>query len=134
MNVINSKLHGIIDYLVVLFLLVAPRIFHLENTTALFTYILAGIHLALTICTNFEYGLVRFIPLKIHGYVELAVSIALVGLAFYLGGIDGDASRNFYISFAIAVFVVWALTDYKTKPSGQRDIPYVESNSDGNMI
>jgi hypothetical protein len=51
-----------------------------------------------------------------------------------LGGIDGDASRNFYISIAIAVFVVWALTDYKTKPSGKGEIPYIESNTNSNMI
>lgn len=131
---IKSRLHGTIDYLVVIFLLVAPRIFHLENTTALYTYILAGIHFTLSICTNYEYGLVRFIPFKIHGQVELGVSIALVGLGFYLGGLDGDASKNFYICFAIAVFVVWALTDYKTKPSGKGEIPYIESNTDGNMI
>jgi len=131
---INSKLHGIIDYLLVIFLLVAPSIFHLENTTSLLAYILAGIHFALTICTNFEYGVVRFIPFKTHGYVELVVSFALVGLAFYLGGLDGNASKNFYIGLAIAVFVVWTLTDYKTKPSGNREIPYIESNSDGNMI
>ncbi len=130
---INSKLHGIIDYLVVIFLLVAPSIFHLENTTALYTYILAGIHFTLTICTNFEYGLVRFIPFKTHGYVELAVSIALVGLAFYLGGLDGDSSRNFYIGFAIAVFVVWALTDYKSSHTKQ-EIPDIGSNIDGDMI
>ncbi|MBK0381978.1 hypothetical protein I5M32_03315 [Pedobacter sp. SD-b] len=131
---INSRIHGIIDYLVVIFLLASPTLFSLAGTTALFTYILAGIHLALTICTNYEYGLVRFIPLKIHGYIELVVSLALVGLAFYLGSLEGNVSRNFYIGFAIAVFVVWILTDYRTKPSGKREIPYIESNTDGDMI
>jgi len=112
MKVINSKTHGIIDYLVVLFLAASPSLFNLPETTSLFTYVLAGIHLTLTVLTQFELGLIKVIPLKIHGWIELVVAIALVGVAFYLGGMEGDIARNFYLGFAAAVFVVWLLTDY----------------------
>ena len=117
MTKITSKIHGIIDYLVVAFLLISPSLFHLPENTALFTYILAGIHLALTITTNFEMGLIKIIPLALHGWVELMVSIALVGVAFYLGSIEGELARNFYLAFAAAVFVTWTITDYKSAPS-----------------
>ncbi len=72
---LNSKTHGIVDYLVVVFLLIAPTAFHLPETTAVFTYVLGGIHLALTVLTNFEFGLVKVIPFKTHGLIELVVSI-----------------------------------------------------------
>ena len=114
---LNSKLHGIIDYVVVIFLLASPTLFHLPEITALFTYVLAGIHLALTISTNFDMGLIKIIPLTIHGWIELIVSIALVGVAFYLGSIEGELARNFYLVFAAAVFATWAITDYKSAPS-----------------
>ena len=114
MKIINSKVHGIIDYLVVIFLFVSPSLFNLPETTALFTYVLGGIHLVLTIFTNFEFGLIKKIPFPVHGWIELFVSFVLIGVAFYLGSIEGDLARNFYIGFAIAVFLTWLLTSYKS--------------------
>lgn len=112
---LNSKIHGIVDYLVVLFLWSAPTLFGLPETTALFTYVLGGIHLTLTILTDFEFGIVKVIPLKLHGWIELIVSIALIGGAFYLGSLEGNLARNFYLGFALAVFLTWLVTDYQTK-------------------
>lgn len=111
---LNSRMHGAVDYGVVMFLLLSPTLFVLPTITATFTYVLGVIHLLLTITTKFELGILKIIPFKIHGIIELIVSLALVGVAFYLGNIDGDLSKYFYLSFAIAVFVTWLITDYKT--------------------
>ena len=110
---LNSKIHGAVDYGVVLFLFLSPTFFALPNITSKFTYILGAIHLLLTVCTQFELGIFKIIPFKIHGMIELIVSLALVGVAFYLGNLEGDLSKYFYFSFAIAVFLTWLLTDYK---------------------
>ncbi|HEU4496242.1 MAG TPA: hypothetical protein VFR70_04250 [Flavobacterium sp.] len=111
---LNSKIHGIIDYLVVLFLSISPALFGLKDITTIFTYALAAIHFLLTITTKFELGLIKIIPLRIHGIIELIVSLALISVAFYLGSLEGESSRNFYISFGVAVFITWLITDYKT--------------------
>lgn len=113
MKVLNAKVHGIIDYLVVVFLWASPTLFEMPEMTTMFTYILGGIHLILTILTNFPLGLIKVIPFKVHGIIELIVSIALVGIAFYLGNLEGDLSRNFYLGFAVAVFLTWLLTSYE---------------------
>lgn len=131
---LNSKTHGVIDYIIAIFLFVSPSIFSLPYTSAVFTYGLATIHLVMTICTNYEYALTRFIPFKIHGAVELTVSILLIGVAFYLGGLDGDFSEKFYFGLAIVIFVFWLVSDYTNKPLERQEIPYVESNTDGGMI
>jgi hypothetical protein len=110
---LNSKSHGVIDYAVVLFLWLSPTLFGLPKITSIFTYILGAIHLILTITTNFELGLIKIIPFKIHAVIELMVSIILFAAAFYLGRLEGDLSRNFYLGFAIAVFLTWLITDYK---------------------
>ena len=110
---LNSKIHGIIDYVVVLFLWFSPTLFALPSLSANFTYLLGGIHLILTVLTNFEMGIFKVIPFKIHGLIELIVSIALVGAAFYLGSIEGNVPQYFYLGFAAAVFATWAVTDYK---------------------
>lgn len=112
---LNSKTHGMIDYGVVLFLWLSPTLFSMPSMTAKFTYLLGGIHLALTLLTNFELGVIKVIPFKIHGLIELIVSIALVGVSFYLGGIEGNIPQYFYLGFAAAVFATWAITDYKTQ-------------------
>jgi hypothetical protein len=111
---INSKIHGVIDYGVVAFLLLSPTLFGLAKMTSKFTYALAIIHLILTVTTQFELGVIKIITFKIHGLIDLVVSLALVGVAFYLGRIQGDLSRNFYLGFAGAVFFTWLLTDYKS--------------------
>ena len=111
---LNSKIHGAVDYGVVLFLFLAPTIFVLPNITSKFTYALGGIHLLLTIATQFEFGIFKIIPFKIHGIIELLVSLTLIGVAFYLGNLEGDLAKYFYLSFATAVFVTWLITDYKS--------------------
>ncbi|CAL68379.1 hypothetical protein [Christiangramia forsetii] len=114
MKVINSRFHGIIDYLVVVFLVLSPTIFGLPELAATFAYILAGVHLLLTVLTSFEFGVIKLISFKLHGVIELIVSFALVGLAFYLGAEEGGLARNFYIGFAVAVFLTWLLTNYRS--------------------
>ena len=115
MKILNSKIHGIVDYLFVLFLLASPTVFGLQGRAELFTYLLGAIHLVVTICTNFEYGLIRIILFKHHGWIELIVSFALVGVALYLGEVENELSRNFYFAVAILVFLTCLLTDYKSE-------------------
>lgn len=100
---LNSKLHGIIDLAVVLFLLLSPVSFRLPSITSFFTFTLAFIHLGLTLATDFEMGVVKIIPLKIHGWIELFVSVSLIGFSFYLGSLEGSLARNFYLVFGAAV-------------------------------
>ncbi|MBF2709860.1 hypothetical protein [Flavobacterium soyangense] len=112
MKILNSKIHGLIDYVFVMFLFSSPLILGLPNNTSIFTYLLGCIHLTLTLLTNFEFGLIKLVPIKIHGWIELAVSFALIFLAFYLGEIENELSRNFYFAVAGLVFLTWILSDY----------------------
>ncbi|RZM23920.1 MAG: hypothetical protein EOO88_24580 [Pedobacter sp.] len=113
MAMISSRMHGIIDYLVVIFLWISPSAFGLTGNAAIFTYVLGAVHLLLTIMTDFSLGMIRLIPFRIHGLIELIVSLALVMTAYYFGDIGDMLARNFYYGFAGAVFLTWLLTDYK---------------------
>ncbi len=112
MKILNPFVHGIIDYVVVVFLLVSPVIFGLSGIAATATYILAIIHLLLTICTSFPLGLVKIIPFRIHGIIELLVSIILIFTPWILGFADEPTNRTFFIAFGIAVFLTWLITNY----------------------
>jgi hypothetical protein len=109
---LNSKTHGIIDYVVVIFLWLSPALFDLPVVTSVVTYVLGVVHLILTVTTEFEMGLIRRIPMKVHGLIELIVSFLLVPIAFLLNSVDGEQSKRFYLCFALVVFVTWMLTDY----------------------
>ncbi len=114
MKILNATSHGVADYAVVVFLLLSPMLFGLEGMAATITYALGIVHLILTITTRFPLGLVKLIPFHIHGIIELVVSIAFVGVAFWLGSTGDTLARTFFLCFAVAVFLVWLITDYRS--------------------
>ena len=119
MKVINSHAHGSMDYAIAAFLFLSPSYFNLPETTSVFTYVLAGLHLVLTVLTNYRLGLFKIIPFRVHGLIELVVAISLFGIAYYLGDVDGKLSQYFFASFGLALMLIWVLTDYKgTKTRG----------------
>jgi hypothetical protein len=112
MKFISPRIHGYIDYLVVLFLIGSPMIFGLNGFVAIFTYALAVVHLILTLLTNFSAGVIKIIPFPFHGIIELIVGIALFILALTLFKDSGNG-KLFYICFGAAVLLTWLFTDYK---------------------
>jgi hypothetical protein len=115
MKFLTPKIHGAIDYGVVVFLWLSPGIFGLSDFVSAITYVLGGIHLVLTLFTNFHFGLIKIIPFSLHGWIELMVSIILIAAPWLLRFSGNSVDRNFYVGFGIAVFVTWLTTDYKGK-------------------
>lgn len=113
MKILNAKVHGILDYLVVGFFLAAPSLFGLGGLPAIIAYALAGIHLALTLVTAFPLGLVKWVPLRVHGAIEFAVSLTLPTLPWLLRFAADPVARNFYVGAGVAIFVTWLITDYR---------------------
>lgn len=115
MRILSPKVHGIIDYLVVVFLWLSPTLFGLTGFTATFIYILGGVHLALTVLTDFQMGLLKVIPLRLHGIIELVVAVFLFVSPWIFGVSDEIVNRNFLMGFGVAVLLVFVLTDYQRK-------------------
>ena len=112
-TIINEKVHGIIDYLVVVFLWLSPTLFGLSEYVSMLTYGLGGIHLVLTAITDSPLGIVKVLPLTIHGYVEVAAAVVIMVAPWLFGFADDATGRWFYIIFGLAVFVTWLLTAYR---------------------
>ncbi|HEX4383336.1 MAG TPA: hypothetical protein VH083_10315 [Myxococcales bacterium] len=119
MKILAPKLHGIIDYVSVAGLLLAPTIFGLQGIAATFAYLLAGIHLLMTVLTDFPLGAVKLVPLKLHGLVEIVVGVSLLVLPWALASMVelGANGRYFYSAFGAVLIVVWAVTDYAAAPA-----------------
>ena len=110
MKILNATIHGILDYVLVVAFALAPTIFELEPTTATVSYILAVVHLLVTLSTSFPLGILKYISFRFHGLIELFVAICLFILP--LGAGYTGTARNFYLAAGAIIFVVWLLTKY----------------------
>jgi hypothetical protein len=111
MKFISPAIHGIIDILVVIFLLASPTLFGFTELVVRFTYALATVHLLLTLLTRYDIGIFKVIPLPAHGSIELIVGIALIILAYTWFRHD-VTGKLYYILFGTIVLLTWFCTDY----------------------
>ena len=78
MKIISPRMHGYLDYVTVVAFLLAPTLIGLTGLPAMLAYLLAGVHLLMTLLTEFPLGIVKLIPLPLHGWVERVVGPVLV--------------------------------------------------------
>lgn len=119
MKIISSKFHGVLDYLTVVFLFASPALFAMEGPLVTFTYVLGGIHLLLTVLTDFELGLFKVIPFKVHGLIEIAVAVILTAVAFWFNSIGSELGFYFCIGLAIVILIVFILTNFKKSSNNE---------------
>lgn len=114
MNLLSPRIHAALDYVSVLVLVLAPTLCGLNEIAAAGAYALAAIHLALTLLTDFPGGVMKVVPLRMHGMVEIVVGVLLVLCPLVIPAATelGLAGRIFFIGFGAVLVVVWAITDY----------------------
>jgi len=110
---LNPRAHGYIDYAVVLTLLLIPTALGFSQTPAVICYVLAAVHLTMTLITAFPLGVVGVIPFPVHGAIEAVMAVALVAMPWLAGFEQEAAARNFFMISAGALALTWMLTDYK---------------------
>jgi hypothetical protein len=111
MRFITPKIHGVIDYLLAIFLAVSPTLFALEPKAANFTYALAIAYVLLPLGTNYKLGIGKFIPFGTHGMIELVLGCALILFGFSYFHTD-EMAKTFYAWFGSVMLVIWLLTEY----------------------
>ncbi len=74
MKPIAPTIHGYVDYLTVVVFLAAPKLLGLDGLPALLSWTLAGVHLALTLVTDFPLGWRPWLPFWISGWVEQSLA------------------------------------------------------------
>ena len=113
MKMISPTNHGYLDFATVVIFLLVPTLFSLNGLPAILAYALAIIHLAVTLATDFPFGVIKIIPFKLHGWIERLVGPSLVVMPFILGFANDAAARNFYVFIGLVIIVVGMLTDYE---------------------
>ncbi|NDK55296.1 SPW repeat protein [Pontibacter fetidus] len=79
MRFIPTRFHGILDYIVGIFMIIAPWVLDFsDNDAATWTMVIAGALVLLqTIMTDFEVGLIRRIPMRRHLTMDFILGLAL---------------------------------------------------------
>ncbi len=113
MKVITPRAHGYLDFLTVAIFLLAPTLLGLSQLPAMLAYILAVVHLIVTLTSDFPFGAFKLIPFTIHGWIERIVGPSLIALPFIAGFSNEEIARNFYIAIGLVIIVVGFLTDYQ---------------------
>jgi len=90
---------------------VAPAVIGLSGWPAALSYALAGIHLLMTLLTDFPAGVIKVIPIVLHQWVERIVGPVLIILAFVS---MTEAARAFFVAMGIIIFAVERLTAYRS--------------------
>ncbi len=118
MKILTPRVHGYLDFVVVVLFAMGPTVFGFTGLPATVSYVLAGIHLTLTLLTAFPMGIIKLIPFTVHGALELLTSILLVIAPWAAGFSEQTTAKIFYVAAGILIFVVFLTTDYKAAAHG----------------
>ncbi len=111
MKTLNASIHGILDYATVIAFASAPTVLGFSGAAAYLAYLLAGVHLAMTVLTDMPLGLVKFIPMRLHALVEMLIGPTLIAVALLAPSLVVGA-QGFFVASGIAICAVWFLSDY----------------------
>lgn len=112
MKPLTARLHGYLDYLTVLIFLAAPAVLGFGGLPAKLAWLLAGVHLAMTLVTKFPLGVFRRLAFTLHGWVERIVGPALIAVAFLPDIFSVKPAFAFFAGMGLVIIAVGWLTDY----------------------
>ena len=95
---INSKVHGYIDYAMGILLLLFPLLFELpEGAATALPLVLGAGTIIYSLITDYELGAVNVIPLKIHLIIDIIAGVLLAAAPWLF-----DFADVVYLPFLIA--------------------------------
>ena len=113
MITLSPQTHRVLDFLTVVAFALAPTVVQLTGPAAVLAYVLAGVHLTMTLATEFPEGRRKPLPFRGHGVVEAVVGVTLIVLPFITGW--AGSARTFYVAAGAVILGVWALTRYNAQ-------------------
>jgi hypothetical protein len=104
MKIINSKLHGILDYLIGFSLLIPWITGYLtDSRDSLITGLAGSILLIYSVSTDYEFGWIRIIPMRLHLLLDLVLGLLLIIYPLVMN------TREFLLSWPLFTGVALAL-------------------------
>lgn len=121
MRFIPTKVHGVLDYVVAIALILAPFIFGFSNVggAAVVVPIVLGVGLIIySLLTRYELGAVKLIKMPVHLVFDVVASLFLIASPFLFGFINQAPNAWLpHIVVGAAVIVVVIFSEPQPGPS-----------------
>lgn len=107
MDFIRTKLHGAIDYLIALALIITPFVMDQSYETAAGTYVplvLGAMLLLISVCTDYNAGFIKVLDMRVHLLFDLGTALVLL-TSPWVFGFDKDVSKP-YLFMGAALMLV----------------------------
>lgn len=118
MQFIPTKVHGVLDYLVAIALILAPFIFGFSNVggAAVMVPIVLGVGLILySLFTRYELGAFKIIAMPVHLIFDVVASLFLIASPFLFGFSD-EAPNAWVPHIIVGVAVIIVVIFSKPQP------------------
>jgi hypothetical protein len=99
-------------------LIAAPILLGMSGPPAIVSYVLAAIHLIVTLSTKFPDTGHKPLSLRNHGMIELVVGIVLIVLPWIVQW--NGVARGYYIVVGAVLLVIWASSNYGRQYGAER--------------
>jgi hypothetical protein len=118
MKLIPASVHRSLDMVSVIGLIAAPILLGMSGPPAIVSYVLAAIHLIVTLSTKFPDTGHKPLSLRNHGMIELVVGIVLIVLPWIVQW--NGVARGYYIVVGAVLLVIWASSNYGRQYGAER--------------
>jgi hypothetical protein len=124
-----TKVHGVLDYLVGIALILAPNIFQFSDVGGAAVFVpraLGAILILYSLLTRYEWGILKVVPMPYHLVVDFAASAFLAASPFIFGFIS--LKPNAWVPhIAVGVVVILVVLVSQTRPGRSTTSPVVTS-------
>jgi hypothetical protein len=118
MRILPTKIHGALDYLVGIALILAPTIFGFSAMGGAEVWIpraLGVVLIVYSVFTNYEWGVIKVLDMRYHLVVDLLASLFLAASPF-LFGFSSEASSHWLPHVVVGLVVVLVVLVSQTAP------------------
>jgi hypothetical protein len=118
MRILSTYVHGILDYVVGLALILAPNIFgfsELGGPAVLLPRLLGTAAILFSLLTNYEWGVLKIIPMRVHLVVDF-LSGALLAASPWLFGFATEPANAWAPHVVVGVMEILVVMMSQTEP------------------
>ena len=122
-GVIPPVVHGVLDYPLAAVLIAGPLVLDFDDSAATVIALVFGAGAALlAVGTAWPTGIVRVIPPLLHGYADIAVTLALIVLPFIVGFSDETTALVFYLVIGAGGLLATLATRFESRSAADQDM------------
>jgi DMSO reductase anchor subunit len=118
---VSPDLHGLLDYVLGLVLVIGPFVLDFDNDTAVVVSVVAGVlELIVATCTDWRRGIVHIIPPAVHGIIDHVFVVGLIAAPFIFGFADERTPLIFFLVLGIGGLLLVLATRFTADSASGR--------------